>query len=287
MLDFLGSLFSAGMNFLGGERNRDAQMALAAQNQQMQREFAQSGIRWRVEDAKAAGLHPLAALGAQTTSFSPVSVGDVGGGFSAAGQDIGRAISAMKTKDEKAEAISERANELALEKGSLENQLLRTQIRRLNSPGTGPGMPSTKKVGSNYDGNLVAGQPATGVISRKSEREFTAPGDASKEYGAVPDVGYVSTGSGHAPVPSKDVKDRIEDVMPAEWAWALRNMGAPTVGLRYRPPNLPLKENHEWGYDPFTQEYFQVPRIRGPGLAHHRWSRPTHNDAFIRNTNRR
>lgn len=36
----------------------------------MQREAAQNSIRWRVNDAKAAGLHPLAALGAQGSSPS-------------------------------------------------------------------------------------------------------------------------------------------------------------------------------------------------------------------------
>lgn len=40
----------------------------------LQREFAQHGVRWRVEDAVAAGLHPLFALGANVPQFSPVSM---------------------------------------------------------------------------------------------------------------------------------------------------------------------------------------------------------------------
>lgn len=41
------------------------------ENKDQQREFAQMGIRWRVEDAKAAGLHPLYALGGSGATYSP------------------------------------------------------------------------------------------------------------------------------------------------------------------------------------------------------------------------
>ncbi len=36
-----------------------------------QREFAQNAIQWRTDDAVAAGVHPLFAMGANTTSFQP------------------------------------------------------------------------------------------------------------------------------------------------------------------------------------------------------------------------
>lgn len=71
-----GSVFSA----LSGRRE-------ARRQQEQQREFAQHGIRWRVEDAKAAGLHPLAALGAQLPSYQPVS--------SAFGEQMGSAIGSL------------------------------------------------------------------------------------------------------------------------------------------------------------------------------------------------
>lgn len=38
---------------------------------QRQKEFAQNQIRWRVDDAKAAGLHPLYALGQSSAAYSP------------------------------------------------------------------------------------------------------------------------------------------------------------------------------------------------------------------------
>lgn len=66
-------------------------------NRDMQYDFAQHGIQWRVEDAKAAGLHPLFALGAQIQGASPSQmVGDVGGvgqgSRAAAGQDSSQAF---------------------------------------------------------------------------------------------------------------------------------------------------------------------------------------------------
>ena len=118
----LGNIISAGANIIGGLLNRKsqkdslkAQQAMADQNIQLQKDFAQQGIRWKVEDAKAAGIHPLYALGANTHSFSPVGIGTTGGGDSlgssiaAAGQDIGRAINVARTKKEREQAQSQAA----------------------------------------------------------------------------------------------------------------------------------------------------------------------------------
>lgn len=132
----LGELLSAGASLINGFANRSSQedynkqqLQLAQQNMAMQKEFAQMGIRWKVEDAKAAGLHPLAALGAQTSSFSPVSVGgeapkmDLG----SLGQDLSRAFKATMSKEERDES---EARKISLEKGKLENELLRSQLNR-------------------------------------------------------------------------------------------------------------------------------------------------------------
>lgn len=88
------------------------QNALAKQNMEMQKTFAQNGIRWRVEDAKAAGLHPLIGAGAMTTTYSPgasVGVGIPESGTSslagaelqALGQGIERALSANEVREER------------------------------------------------------------------------------------------------------------------------------------------------------------------------------------------
>lgn len=78
-----------------------------AKNRDLQKRFAQKGVQWRVKDAKKAGIHPLAALGANTISYQPQSVfggGDntdwasIAGDF---GQNISRAMSKIQTWQER------------------------------------------------------------------------------------------------------------------------------------------------------------------------------------------
>ena len=59
----LGSAIGAVGSLIGGNIASNN----ANKQYEMQKEFAQNGIRWKVADAKAAGIHPLAALGAQTS----------------------------------------------------------------------------------------------------------------------------------------------------------------------------------------------------------------------------
>ena len=80
----------AGSSILGGILDRRQADQLNASNQAVSREFAQHGIRWKVADAKAAGLHPLYAMqgsGATyspTTAFAPSQVGRAGAQISQA-----------------------------------------------------------------------------------------------------------------------------------------------------------------------------------------------------------
>ena len=178
-------------------------------NIDLQKEFAQSGIRWKVEDAKAAGIHPLYALGANTTSYSPVSVGGVsapgstpyassggsslGGALADAGQNIGRAVSAMATPQEKI------ANGLALKNMELQNDLLASQIyqnyARSRAPGTGPGMPGASGPrGSMEFGPLgVISPPPRSRSSQEAEDEFWEIG------GALQGIYNLLAGDWHSP----------------------------------------------------------------------------------------
>lgn len=55
------------------QQNNLAQQQLAQQNIQMQEDFAQNGISWRISDAAKNGISPLAALGASEPGYSPVT----------------------------------------------------------------------------------------------------------------------------------------------------------------------------------------------------------------------
>lgn len=169
MSDFLSGIVGAAGKLAGGFMDRStanakirSDAALAEQNIKLQKEFATKGIQWKVDDAKAAGVHPLFALGASTQSFSPVSVGSSSSGnmsetLGGAGQDIGRAINATMSSTDRKSASGKAAEALALERGTLENDLLRTQIAsqaaKLTQAGGNPAMPSLRKRAIEGQGN--------------------------------------------------------------------------------------------------------------------------------------
>lgn len=287
----LGELISAGANLITGFFNRNAQQEynqqqnqLAQQNLAFQREAATHGIRWKTEDALAAGVHPIYALGAPTFNPSPVSMGGEAAKFPEMGQSLGAAASAMMPKEEKLSQYQQTLQALQLERGKLENDLLKSQIansaaqavRTVGRPSNGSGA---------VQPTLVAGQPDSPSITRKQEQTYTAPGNASQQFGSVPDVGFAATNRGHAVVPSKDVKEQIEDVWPAEVAWGIRNLLMPALGAGYSTPPVPLKPGYVWGFNPFTMSYEQIPEHGGRRYGH--YSRPTHRDAWVQNSNRR
>lgn len=117
----LGSILGA----IGGIASSFLGKSAADKQGDLQKKFAKNAIQWKVKDAEKAGIHPLYALGANTVSYNPVSVGqpDLG----AMGQDIGGAIDRVSTGPEKAGGA---LGALALERAGLENDLLRAQIAR-------------------------------------------------------------------------------------------------------------------------------------------------------------
>lgn len=247
----LASLIGAGASLLGIGAARDAQKEQARQaelNREMQVQFAQKGIQWRAADAEAAGISKLYALGANTASYSPVSIGgsQVPNAINQAGQHLSRAVAAADTGTGRANAVMQ---SLAVENAALNNDLLRSQIRRMDAQ-TGPPMPGP---GTNY---LIDGQGDTTIPNIKinpMERTATDPYNKHAEPAAIPDVGWARTQTGWAPIPSKDVKNRIEDMIIPEIAWGIRNMGNPSVG-NLQPP-FPAPEGHKWTYHFGAQEY--------------------------------
>lgn len=166
----IGALISGAASLIGGalqnkaaKKANQAAEAHALRQEQLQREFAQNGIRWRVEDAKAAGLHPLMAVGAPTANYSPVSVGHIAeNGMSSAlasmGQDIGRAVNATRTGRERDVAFDETVRGLTLQKMGLENELLASQIAKLRANPNPPfpeGSPSERPILSFGNGKVA------------------------------------------------------------------------------------------------------------------------------------
>jgi len=244
----LGNVISAVGNVVGGIIGSNDK----AKDRKLQKQFAQEGIRWKVADAKAAGIHPLAALGAQTTSYAPVSVGgpSLASGLASAGQDISRAVDATRTGGERLDAYSKTIQDLNVQRMGLENELLASQIAKVRQAGGNPPMPTPG------DRRFLEGQGDSPLVKVSPfSRTAADPANPAIEAGASPETGYGRSITGWAPVPSKDIKERIEDNLPAELSWMIRNQIAPTFGQRYNPPSVQKGGDQYWFYNPFTQEY--------------------------------
>jgi len=151
----ISALIGAGSSLLGGLLGQSNASKIAEQqsqqaelNRQMQLKFAQNAIQWKVADAKEAGIHPLYALGASTSSYSPVSIGStadnsLGEGIAKAGQDISRAVSA--TADRELRALQLQKMTLDVEGQSIANDVARAELAsklaRVAQPGSPPAYP--------------------------------------------------------------------------------------------------------------------------------------------------
>ena len=268
----LGSIVSAVGSIAGGILGANSAQNVAGMNYEAQKEFAQNGIRWKVEDAKRAGIHPLYALGASTQGYSPSGgyTGDYGIADAAAhfGQGYERAQQAKMTKEERdkqdvRDAIQDMA---ALEDLNQKRRLNDAQIRLANSEifrnfalstnalrktGLPPAMPGGL-------GGVIAGQGnsyATGQTTPEISSVVTSEkGTPSVQAGSPPDVRFYRTLSGgRAPLPTEDAGDAMDAALGAGLQWSFRNNLVPWLA-NFFPINDPHRLPGEY-YDLLTGEY--------------------------------
>lgn len=229
----VASLAAAGISAASSSGAQSQAADQFQQNIANQHLMAQQGIQWKVNDAKAAGIHPLFALNANTASFSPVhSVGGGGMDMSAlsnAGQHIGRAIEATSTKPSRENGV---ASALLMERASLENDLIRSQIaRNLGQGQVGPPFPSMSAPTGGLAGQQIPGPASIGIAEAKPHEIVTSvPGNPGHSAGPMaPMVRWVaSTDKGGAiPYPAKDLEG-VDDG-PIGIDWYVRNMLGPMV----------------------------------------------------------
>lgn len=268
----IGGAIGGALGLIGSSQSQANAAKLNQLNYEHQKEFAQNGIRWRVADAKAAGLHPLAALGAQGASYSPSAVIGDSPDFSFLkdmGQDIDRAMDAKSTQRERAEK-EEKSNALFNEelKGKqLQNQETETRIQQMKwdmamdaarnaaqavrTQQQVPPMPSLAPDGSLMPGQSNATSPGDIIDAKPPEVTLNAPGRPNVEAASINELAFSRTGDGgYAPVMSTDAKNRLEEDVIGTLNWNSRNRLAAWFDLdRAKPPKVWLPSGKtDWSY---------------------------------------
>lgn len=256
-----GSMIIAGSNLAGGlfgefgaHNRNEASLAFGREQLAAQKEALQNSIQWRTADAKAAGIHPLYALGNPGIGISPVNV-DFGGpsygmaeALSDMGSNIGRGVQAGQTKEERYAGLLAR---LGLERAELENDLLRSQIATQNSQ-LAPPRPNP---------SLPTGLPPEfqGAIDVKpvEVNAFASESNMNQEAGAHPGVSFERTPSGGFRPQMAKVIGEMEAENPMALEWFVRNRVLPNMGFNMQPPpDSYLGPQHEgWVWDTWEQEW--------------------------------
>jgi hypothetical protein len=283
MAAWVGPAIAAGASLLGGalgrsssSKAREAEGVQRDLDRQLQREFAQSGIRWKVNDAKLAGIHPLYALGAQTHSFAPTSAGvsmtgdPFADSLQSAGQDIGRAVQAGFSKPEK---HTLKMRQLAEERGELENALLRSQIAK-NSQ-TGPALPSAvpdqAALPGQHDAPPIPGRHPGYKVDEVSIPAVN-PGQPHTEAGAIPegrwvrrqDGGYILNPSESSGMQEMD----LTDMNALGWYWRNRIIPRISSDNRVPPPKSWLPKGAKgWRFDWAAASWYPDFGTKGPNVA--------------------
>lgn len=286
-----GSAIGSAMGLAGGMVNATTSKKIAREQMKLQKEFAQNGIQWRVEDAKKAGLHPLYAIGASGASYTPVSQDSsaMGNAVADAGAYLGKAVDQTISKaDQKALQQENLEYVRLMREGNLE--LMRQNIRgkkldndfneqqMVNSlRAQGSSNPARPLVVSTPMGEFninnpdkkrytakVAGNGATalaGVDLKPAEVVMSSPGRPYQTAGSNSDISLIRTENGYTIVPSQQFADSTDDDVLSKVAWHMRN----TVGNRFSPPadldtrSYPLPrgvpKDSVWKFDRISGEY--------------------------------
>lgn len=177
---------------IGGVANQESQAKASAQEYERQKEFAQNGIRWRVEDAKAAGIHPIFAIGANTSTYSPQAAVGTDYGLSSAGQNISRAIEAKQTRAERKEM------------DNLQKALVAAQIRRTDA--------ETKRIeDSTIDDALRFAALSSRAVTQRQPKAPALPSETGTYDDLASGIKPYVVGDTIMEFPPEDVADLMED----------------------------------------------------------------------------
>ncbi|CAM3387128.1 hypothetical protein [Helicobacter labetoulli] len=195
------------LNFVGGLMNMNNQNKLAERQENLQREFAQNSIQWRVNDAKKAGIHPIAALGSQGISYNPSYVG---------GDNFGGSQASISTSTGDKEM------------NELNKRLLTAQVRQAEAEATSAERSLLPK-SQNTGGVLFGASQTKGALTNQtgvghSASPTSMPGQSSVNPYGVAEVNNAvnftkNTDGSLSLMPSEDVQDLVSESMLERLRW--------------------------------------------------------------------
>lgn len=137
----IGSIIDSGMGIIDSINNRS-----------FMRDSAMNSISWRVADAKRAGIHPLAALGASTFSPSPIHTGT---DFGSMGQQLSQMTKANTMRQKEIDSIEN-------DYKRAQTDYIRMQTKAIENDLSGNG-------GSNVP-QFSNSAPVSGIVGQNSPR---------------------------------------------------------------------------------------------------------------------
>lgn len=214
----LGSVASGLGSIAGGLMgNDDNSMQLA----QMQRHMYRRSVRWRVGDAKAAGIHPLIAMGVNPATLPAMDTrGKSGPNYAAIGQGVSRALNAANTAKEN-ELAQEQIKSIKLENNLKEIEVAEKalEFRNLNKNPAPSFNEDNIYVGQNIkNGRLHSSNSNSDILGIGSTGEFvTRPSvPLSSSHGVIsgtqPFVQYSEDDQGRFwKVPSQQIQEAMSE----------------------------------------------------------------------------
>lgn len=262
----IGSIVGGGIgaigNIINGKRqerandnNLEAQERANQANRDLQYDFAKNGIKWRVQDAIDAGLHPLVGAGATPSMGQASYVGGVdngsdgkGNALASMGQSLERAMMSTATRKERQQALMRQKvldnlnlerHKLDVQNMELQNALLASRIGRLRSAQISPGgMPSSVDGSSN-----VVVKPDEMIALRNNDSSLTA---------APPKAGFTQ-------ITAKDLfgNPQVYDVPTQEWQdFASEDMMGHWLVWRQNLGNWINSSSNPGSWIPYLPDYF-------------------------------
>lgn len=150
-------------------------------NQSAQEAFAQHGIRWKVADAKAAGLHPLYALGGSGATYTPSSQPIM---TAAEGASLGQNLARAATGATDHERQMQQAQLEAIKAATAKDQALAAAAHSEAARNTQQAQQSKPLVGIPYEAGLQ--QWMRGLENdRMFDQSARRPGDDALPIGAI------------------------------------------------------------------------------------------------------